>query len=114
MKVNGDIKDRGNIKWTAMMLPEHIAQLRDWQAEDDKVERPDLTDWDLDAIREEIELAHKRECNAWVQTWKSGKTIKYFGTIEKIDLHNKSIILSDPFGDETIKWMDIISVQSAD
>ena len=29
------LRDRGNIKWTALMLPEHIERLRAWQAEDD-------------------------------------------------------------------------------
>ncbi|MFJ7637102.1 YolD-like family protein [Peribacillus sp. NPDC097264] len=28
------IHDRGRIKWTSMMLPEHVKMLRDWVAED--------------------------------------------------------------------------------
>ncbi|MDP4083760.1 MAG: YolD-like family protein [Bacillota bacterium] len=28
------IRDRGRIKWTAMMLPEHVKLLRDWVKED--------------------------------------------------------------------------------
>ncbi len=28
------IRDRGNIKWTAMMLPEHVKLLREWQEQD--------------------------------------------------------------------------------
>ncbi|QTD41965.1 YolD-like family protein [Sporosarcina sp. Te-1] len=114
LRLHGSMKERGAIKWTSLMLPEHIVQLREWQAEDSTVERPDLTDWNLDAIQEEIEIAYKHKCNAWVQNWQSGKITKYFGTIEEIDIHSKSIILADPFGVERIKWVDIISVQSAE
>lgn len=28
------IRDRGRIKWTSMMLPEHVKLLRDWVAEE--------------------------------------------------------------------------------
>lgn len=28
------LRDRGRIKWTALMLPEHVERLRSWQAED--------------------------------------------------------------------------------
>lgn len=28
------IRDRGRIKWTSMMLPEHVKMLRDWVGED--------------------------------------------------------------------------------
>ncbi|WJY28314.1 MULTISPECIES: YolD-like family protein [Sporosarcina] len=28
------LRDRGKIKWTALMLPEHVERLRAWQAED--------------------------------------------------------------------------------
>ena len=28
------LKDRGRMKWTAMMLPEHVAMLREWAHED--------------------------------------------------------------------------------
>ncbi|MCL6573783.1 MAG: YolD-like family protein [Bacillus sp. (in: Bacteria)] len=28
------IRDRGRIKWTSMMLPEHVKMLRDWVKED--------------------------------------------------------------------------------
>lgn len=94
-----------------MMLPEHIAQLRDWQAEDDQVERPELTEWDLVALQEELDLAYKRKCQARIQTWRDGKIIPHRGIVEKIDVHKQVIILADPFGDVRIDVKDIFSVQ---
>ncbi|WP_213423025.1 YolD-like family protein [Bhargavaea massiliensis] len=45
------IRDRGNIKWTAMMLPEHLRLLREWQEEEGRREplEPDpqqMEEWD--------------------------------------------------------------------
>ncbi|SIT81246.1 YolD-like family protein [Edaphobacillus lindanitolerans] len=45
------IRDRGNIKWTAMMLPEHLRLLREWQEGEGRGEpsEPDaqqLEEWD--------------------------------------------------------------------
>ncbi|MFS0688980.1 YolD-like family protein [Sporosarcina sp. 179-K 8C2 HS] len=114
MEVKGDIKDRGRIKWTAMMLPEHLAELRDWHAEDSQTDRPELTEWDLTAIQEEIEIAYKRKCQTLIKTWRDGCIIENQGIVEVIDLHNKAIILADPFGDLRISIEHIISVQCID
>lgn len=27
------LNDRGNMKWTALMLPEHLVQLKEWKKE---------------------------------------------------------------------------------
>jgi hypothetical protein len=37
------IRDRGKIKWTAMMLPEHVKMLREW-AEEEKWEEEKTAD----------------------------------------------------------------------
>jgi hypothetical protein len=114
MKVDGDIKDRGRIKWTAMMLPEHLVELRDWHAEDELTKRPELTEWDLSALQEELEIACKRKCEALIKTWRDGHIIENQGIIEAFDLHNKAILLADPFGDMRISIEHIISAQCID
>ena len=39
------LRDRGNIKWTAMMLPEHVQRLRTWQQEDQQITKPTFDEW---------------------------------------------------------------------
>ncbi|MCG7344778.1 YolD-like family protein [Sporosarcina sp. ACRSL] len=112
MNIDGEIKDRGRIKWTAMMLPEHLTELRNWHTEDDRTVRPELTEWDLAAIQEEIEIAYRRKCETLIKTWRNNHIFEYQGIIETIDLHNKLILLADPFGDLQISIEQIISVQS--
>ena len=104
-------RDRGSIKWTALMLPEHIARLREWQSEDDYMKRPDLTDWDMQDIQEQLEVAMRMKCQAMVRTWRDGRVTNYHGTIEEIDLHNRIIKLQDPFEIESIPADNIIFVQ---
>ena len=107
-------RDRGRIKWTALMLPEHIARLREWQAEDDYIKRPELTEWDLEEIQEQLESAMMRKCMTQIKTWDAGKINSYIGTIEEIDLHNRIIKLQDPFEIERISAAGIVYVQHMD
>ncbi len=37
-----NLKDRGTIKWTAMMLPEHVGMLRELEYNHNRVKRPVL------------------------------------------------------------------------
>jgi len=48
------IRDRGNIKWTSMMLPEHVKLLRDWSEEDTYQEKPELDEQQLEQLNETI------------------------------------------------------------
>lgn len=48
------IKDRGNIKWTAMMLPEHVELLREWKKEDEYKIRPEIDEQRLEEMNEII------------------------------------------------------------
>lgn len=97
------IRDRGNIKWTAMMLPEHLEELRKWQAEDDLVKRPVLSEWDLMEIQEEIDLALRRKCEVEVQTWRDGVIHKLAGVIDDLDVTGKRIRVADG-------WVDVSEV----
>ena len=106
------IRDRGNIKWTAMMLPEHVAQLRKWKDQDNYTEKPERNEWDLHSIQEELELVYKRQCETLIKTWDDGRIIQFQGKVEGIDLSRMCIVLEDPFGLEIIPVGKIINVQS--
>jgi hypothetical protein len=106
------IRDRGNIKWTAMMLPEHVVELRKWMDQENYTERPELNEWDLQLIQEELELAYKKKCETLVKTWANGRVIQHQGIVEAIDLRRMCIVLGDPLHSETIAVAKIINVQS--
>ena len=105
-----DIRDRGTKKWTAMMLTEHLVELDKWMDKDHYEERPELSEWDLQSIQEEIEVSYKRKCQTLIKTWKDGKIMTRGGIIEGIDLRTMIVILDNPFGLERISVSNIIGV----
>lgn len=48
------IRDRGRIKWTAMMLPEHVKLLRDLVKEDQYEQKKDIDEQHLEEMNEII------------------------------------------------------------
>lgn len=79
------IRDRGNIKWTSMMLPEHVKLLRDWAKEDSFEKQPELDDQKLEQMNEVIcdAMAYGSELSITYFDETKHCTIK--GTIHYID-----------------------------
>ncbi|WP_077213883.1 YolD-like family protein [Bacillus dakarensis] len=48
------IRDRGKMKWTSMMLPEHVKLLRDWAKEDAFEDSKELDEQYLEVMNEVI------------------------------------------------------------
>ncbi|MBB4825933.1 hypothetical protein HNO89_003170 [Sporosarcina luteola] len=79
------IRDRGNIKWTAMMLPEHIQQLREWQAEDGKAVRETPDEQQLEEWNYKIGESVERGLPLSIEFWQCSEVRKVNGFIQKID-----------------------------
>lgn len=105
------IRDRG-AKWTSLMLTEHIKALRTWQAEDQLTPDPELTEWDLVSLQEEMEIAFKKQCLTIVTVWRNGREFKHRGKIIELDTKLNSILFEDPFEDIRIPIVDIIKIRS--
>lgn len=85
-------RDRGNIKWTAMMLSEHVEMLREWKKQDDYIPKPELDEWTLQELAERLQIAYERHLEVELEVWEEKKTYKVNGTIEKLghqELHLK-------------------------
>ncbi|PIC88003.1 hypothetical protein CSV72_02310 [Sporosarcina sp. P20a] len=107
-------RDRGNIKWTSLFIPEHLERLREWQAEDDYIEQPQMDQFDWDNIQETLEMALKRQCETEIRTWQDGKITYYQGKIKEINIHSKTVVIEDPFGRDRRPVIEIVSVQCLD
>lgn len=110
MKQVGNIKDRGNIKWQGMFLSEHVQMLRDLAEEDKRVPKPNLDQYDMQLISEEMDLAMKRKCYIIIHTWRDGKITRHHGMIGSIDIKSRVLILEDPFKDHRLNLDEIVSV----
>lgn len=92
------IRDRGRIKWTAMMLPEHVKMLRDWAKENNWESQKELDEQRLEELDEVIQAALKlkREIVVHYYLDKNYETVK--GTIRALDTIEKELKLIDSSG----------------
>jgi hypothetical protein len=51
------IRDRGRIKWTSMMLPEHVKLLRDWVKEDQYEKQKEMDEQQHELMNETLSEA---------------------------------------------------------
>lgn len=88
-------RDRGTIKWNAMMLPEHVKLLREWQAEDKLVTKPELDEWALQELSEQLINAYQNMLEIEMKIWESQTIYKVRGKIEKIQPEKQQLQLED-------------------
>nr|WP_255551090.1 YolD-like family protein [Sporosarcina sp. E16_8] len=96
------------------MLPVHIVELRKWLKEDNYEEHPKLSDFDLQSIQEEVEVAYKRKCLTFVKSWDKGKIILHSGVIKEINVQSMCVMIDGPFGTDRMPVSNIIRVQCAE
>ncbi|MFC5558870.1 YolD-like family protein [Ureibacillus thermophilus] len=89
------IRDRGNIKWNAMMLPEHVKMLREWREKDEREEKPVLDEWALQDLNEQLLIAYKNHYEVELKIWKKDRTSKATGKIAVLDNKRRICILED-------------------
>ena len=86
-------EDRGVIKWTSMMLPEHLELLREFKNTDHIVPPKELTEWELEELQQTIDHAMSQQLDVKLSVWKDGKVIYYTGIIKSINLNTNELIL---------------------
>jgi len=87
------IRDRGTMKWTAMMLPEHLKLLKEWKQES-YVELPrELAEWELEELQQSIERAVIKNKNIMLTVRENANYLQWSGVIQAIDEENQWLIL---------------------
>lgn len=108
------IRDRGKIKWTSMMLPEHVKLLRDWAYEDTFEQRVELDEQQLEEMNHAI--AEAMECQTLVAiTYYENKRHQLaVGYIHYYDEWKKTLHIIDQFqAVHYIMLVDIVDVRPA-
>ncbi|QUG41297.1 YolD-like family protein [Psychrobacillus sp. INOP01] len=108
------IKDRGMMKWQGMMLTEHVAMLKEYNHELKKNSKPQLDEWDYDAIQHTLDMAIKSKADTKVKLWRDGQFFYKRGTIESIDLTRRTFELDDPFNLLKFNLDEIVDVTIMD
>ncbi|WP_341963503.1 YolD-like family protein (plasmid) [Planococcus maritimus] len=110
----GAVSDRGLIKWQGMLLTEHVRLIKAFYEEQDQVPKPELTEYDLQAIQEEVEIAMSRRCEVQLKTWKNGAFLTHTGVIQEIDLRNGQLIYEDESGRQRLPVKSLVGIQLVD
>lgn len=103
-------RDRGSKKWVAMMLPEHVKLIRQYNEESQKVQKPELCDWELDIIQESIQIAMKRNVDVHMKIWKDGVFFHHYGKITWVDVNKKTIEMEDTFQAISLMLNEVVDV----
>lgn len=104
---NAKYYDRGNKKWTALMLTEHLKELRKDEDDHDKVSRPQLDELDLQTMQEEVDRALSSKLETRITTWKDGRFHFYRGIVHEVSTR---YFYEDPFGKHKIEIYEIVAV----
>lgn len=105
------IRDRGSIKWTAMMLPEHVKLLKEYNEGLDKVERPTLDEDQLEEINQRIYEAMEYRKELVFSFYDQGYMKFFVGHVHYIDEFRKELRLLDSNGLKfNLKFNNILRV----
>ncbi|MYL32825.1 YolD-like family protein [Pontibacillus yanchengensis] len=85
------LRDRGNIKWTSLMLPEHVQILKDMWKEDDLQTAPELDEQALQQLNETIQSAYEEQLTIILHIFSDGSFHEYTGRIEQLLPHDQRV-----------------------
>jgi len=90
------IKDRGTIKWTAMMLPEHVQELRELWEKDKKVPMRTIDEQKIELINYTIKNAMTANMMVKITFYEGSTYVEKLGHIREIDPYTSILSLHTP------------------
>ncbi|TCT25507.1 YolD-like protein [Melghiribacillus thermohalophilus] len=105
------LKDRGTIKWTSLMLPEHVKELKQMWQDETKKPRPILDQQELEEFNERLLEAFEHGKRIEVTRYQNGRENSLSGKIEKIDAVCQIIVLKTYEQVHSIPFRDITNLE---
>jgi hypothetical protein len=102
------IRDRGRIKWTSMMLPEHVKLLRDWAKEDTYENKTEPDEQQLEVMNEVIAEAMEFGKSVEITYYKGRRYRLVIGMIHYWDEIAQKLHVIDRF--EKVHQIEISSI----
>ncbi|PIJ96240.1 YolD-like family protein [Lysinibacillus sphaericus] len=104
------IHDRGSMKWTAMMLPEHLDLIRVLKQEQFYDKKRELTEWELEEIEHTIQCAFKMQKLITLTLWNDNNLRDETGLVTETDTVKKELLIDT---DVAIKRIAFDKIQDA-
>jgi len=95
-------RDRGRIKWTALMLPEHVEQLKMWQQEENIAEIKEPDEQQLEEWNYRIASAMELNTPLCITFRKNGELFNEVGLVHHLDYEIGALRLITNKGDARI------------
>ncbi|MBU9714737.1 YolD-like family protein [Evansella tamaricis] len=89
-------RDRGVIKWTSMMLPEHVQMLKKLSEEHQKIKPPEIDGQVLEEWSRTLAEAYQGESPLLITTVTAGRTETFRGFVRKLDQMERQLWLECP------------------
>ncbi|WP_079516336.1 YolD-like family protein [Rossellomorea marisflavi] len=106
------IRDRGKIKWTSMMLPEHVKMLRDWAEEDSFEKRRELDEQEFEMMNEVVTEAMEYSRSVMITHYERKQHRLLIGEIQHADSLEGKLRVVDCFGEvHAIRLADIADIR---
>jgi hypothetical protein len=106
------IRDRGNIKWTAMMLPEHVGMLRELKMNENNKSKPLIDEQQFEEMNDLIRFAIETNNSVIVTYYQEYDYKVVVGVIERYDPARGCIRIDNDGTFLTIDTEDIIDIKS--
>jgi hypothetical protein len=90
-----NIKDRGNKKWTAMMLIEHRERLKELKEHEDDREKPVLDDQEKALINFRLHQALENDLKVKIKYYRDKRFKTIFGRIKRVNVNRREVVISD-------------------
>ncbi len=104
------LNDRGNLKWTSLMLPEHLVEIKQWKQEQFHDKKRELTEWEMEEIEQIVQRAYKLHEEVKITFWSDNKLHDVVGMITAINVFHKELLLDM---DISIKRITFDQIQKA-
>ncbi|MGD7047694.1 YolD-like family protein [Rossellomorea marisflavi] len=111
------IRDRGRIKWTAMMLPEHVKELRDMWEQFEREEKPINDLFTISENEERINYAMEYNLAIMFKVWRDlpGRCEEFTGRVHYINPSDKKLWIECEDGSfERVGFQDVVTVNVID
>ncbi|PTV94435.1 YolD-like protein [Halanaerobium congolense] len=90
-----NFKDRGNKKWTAMMLIEHRDRLKELKASEKERKKPILDDQEKKVINYRLQQALQNNLSVEIKYYEDKRFKITNGRIDKVDINQKYILINN-------------------
>ncbi|WP_190279491.1 YolD-like family protein [Ornithinibacillus gellani] len=95
-------QDRGSIKWTSLMLPEHVVLLKELYEQDQHVQQPEIDEQQVEHIHSIIMEAQREQTPICISYYSKKQVNNVTGFIQSVDSNTQQVILENKLKNKII------------